>query len=40
MHPPMTQPVSTGQLRTEQVLVVEDSDAAREVLAIKLRREG
>jgi len=36
----MTQPVSTGQLQTEQVLVVEDSDAARELLAIKLRREG
>lgn len=36
----MDQAVISGPLQTERLLVVEDSDAVREVLAIKLRREG
>ncbi len=36
----MDQAVISGQLQTERILVVEDSDAVREVLGIKLRREG
>lgn len=36
----MDQAVSARQLQTERLLVVEDSDAFREVLAIKLRRAG
>lgn len=36
----MDQTVISGQLQPERLLVVEDSDAVREVLAIKLRREG
>ena len=36
----MDQTVISGPLQPERLLVVEDSDAVREVLAIKLRREG
>ncbi len=36
----MGQAVISGKLQTERLLVVEDSDAVREVLVIKLRREG
>ncbi len=36
----MDKAVISGPLQTERLLVVEDSDAGREVLVIKLRREG
>lgn len=36
----MHQAVFSEKLHTERLLLVEDSDAVREVLAIKLRREG
>ncbi|MHB8346722.1 MAG: hypothetical protein ACYDHM_05920 [Acidiferrobacterales bacterium] len=36
----MNKAVIPEELQTERLLVVEDSDAVREVLVIKLRREG
>jgi two-component system sensor histidine kinase/response regulator len=36
----MDQAVISGQLQAERLLVIDDSDAFREVLAIKLRRVG